>query len=88
MEIKYPPIYTSPMERTAFLYRLYELLRLRHNEEGAKFKDGKLSKQQWDEFLRWFDKRHDLFVADLLKARKQLKEDEDVVIDLDAVFME
>jgi len=86
--IEYPSTCVTSSERTAYLYRLFELLRLRHNEQGAKYRAGKLSKQKWDEFLRWFNPRHDLFVTDVLKARKQLKEDKDIVIDIDAVFVE
>lgn len=50
--MKYPIDCITPAERTEFCYRAQELLRLRHNVMGKKYKDGKITKEQWERFLK------------------------------------
>lgn len=55
----------------AYIYAVQEALRLRHNEEGAKFRDGVITKKEWLAFLReWHDPRQQTIIADLVELRK------------------
>lgn len=52
MALIFPVDCKTPAERTEYAYRCQELLRLRYNEMGQKFRDGKLSKVDWDNFQK------------------------------------
>lgn len=39
-------------DKIKFLYRALELLRLEHNEEGKKFREGKISESQFRDYQR------------------------------------
>ncbi len=55
----------------AYTYIVQELLRFRHNEEGAKFRNGEITKAEWEKFLKnWYTPRSDTVTADLLELRQ------------------
>jgi len=59
----------------AYTYIVQELLRLKHNEEGAKFRDGKITEQEWRDFLKnWLEPRDNVVISDLLELRQAIKE--------------
>lgn len=59
----------------AYTYIVMELLRLRHNEEGAKFRNSEITKAEWDTFLRdWYEPREETVVSDLLELRQACKD--------------
>ena len=59
----------------AYIYVVQELLRLRHNEEGAKFRSGEITEAEWRDFLlNWYEPRSNTVVADLLELRQICKD--------------
>lgn len=56
MEI--PQKFTTEEEKLKYVYRTEELLRLEHNENGAKFRDGQITEQEWKEYLKDFEGRY------------------------------
>ena len=61
-------------QKYAYTYIVQELLRLRHNEEGAKFREGKISKEEWEDFSNnWFKPRSDAVSEDILELRGAIK---------------
>ena len=59
----------------AYTYIVQELLRLRHNEEGAKFRDGDITEAEWQTFLTdWFSPRRQIITDDLLELRQTIKD--------------
>ncbi len=51
MALTFPDVVNTPADRTEYAYRSQELLRLLHNEMGKKFRDGVISKREWNSFL-------------------------------------
>ena len=49
--MKYSVDCITSAERTEFCCRAQELLRLRHNVMGKKFRKGQITKAEWKEFL-------------------------------------
>jgi len=66
--------YIKTNDRYAQTYRLLELLRLEHNKEGAKYKQGLISLIDWRNYLNHFEDKQDIIFSELLKLRKQIKE--------------
>lgn len=86
INIVYPQQVKTPSEKTSYLYRLYEKLRLQHNEMGSKYHDKIISKQEWASYLSKFNIKHDLIINDLLTARAALKSDNFWDINLETAF--
>ena len=65
--------HTTPPQRTEFLYRLQEKLRVAHNVQGARFRSGAITEAQW---LNWLETvwnpRHDRVTAGILHYRRRL----------------
>lgn len=51
MTVKYPLNCVTEASRLSFCYRLDELLRIRHNDMGQKYRSGLISKAEWNTFL-------------------------------------
>jgi len=59
----------------AYTYIVKELLRLRHNQEGAKFRAGQITKEEWETFVKdWYDPRDDTVTTDLLELRHIIRD--------------
>jgi len=86
ISIKFPSLVTSAAEKTAFLYRLQERLRLEHNKVGGWSRTKRVSRKEWDEFLRGWNEKNDKVVNEILSAREKLKADDSWQIDLEAAF--
>lgn len=84
--IVYPAGAATAAEKTAFLYRLSEKLRLEHNEMGAKFRNKTISKIEWDTYLSKFNVKHKKMIDDLLAERDKLKNDDSWNIDLETAL--
>lgn len=52
MRIVYPINCNTEASRLSFCYRLDELLRLRHNAMGQKYRDGLITEAEWNIFLK------------------------------------
>ena len=79
MKLAYPSQLPANLQELAqnyaYVYIVQELLRLRHNEEGAKFREGKISKEQWEGFSNnWFKPRSDAVSEDILELRGAIRE--------------
>ena len=48
--INYPLTANTDMEKLEFLYQSKEALRLEHNEMGKKFREGKITKEEWQKY--------------------------------------
>lgn len=73
-------------EKLRFLYRAIELLRLEHNEQGARFRAKTISRAQWEAYLVTFKTRFKrlMHAANLIKSAEgyftPAKQDEMVAI--------
>lgn len=86
MPINYNVI--SDADKYAVCYRLQELLRLEHNETGAKYKAGIITKAQWIDYLEnTFSKKEDQILKDLLILRQKIKEDQTINTSLNDVII-
>ncbi len=47
-KISYPVEITQDIEKLEYTYRSQEKLRLEHNEMGRKFREGKITKNEWE----------------------------------------
>lgn len=71
VSIKYPITVKSNVDRYAYLYRLQELLRLKHNVKGKE-----LTEAQWKKYeTNDFDPKSSLISAEICKYRELLKKD-------------
>ena len=62
-------------DRTAFFYRAQEKLREEHNRMGKKFREGKITQEEWQRYLaEEFEPTSDEIVAGILAARRELKD--------------
>ena len=74
MAITFPQDCTTPSGRTEYCYRAQELLRLDHNAKVADYKDGKISKAEWQTYkTSTFDPKQETVIKELLKNRDMLK---------------
>ena len=70
MALRFPPGCDTPPQRTEFLYRLQEKLRLAHNVQGARFRAGQITEQQWNDWLETvWNPRSDRVVEGILRMR-------------------
>lgn len=84
--LSFPADCNTPALRTEYAYRVQELLRLRHNEVGKKFKEGKLSKDAWRSFLTSdFNPKSNEISDAILEARALLKQSKRWTIDVEAL---
>ena len=75
-KINYPTSVKSNAEHYVYLYRLQELLRLKHNEKGKEFSDKKITKKQWLKYSNDdFDPKSSLISSEICKYRELLKKD-------------
>ena len=88
MRIEYPAIIDNGFKKYYFCYSLQQKIQDVHNNWGQKYKNGEITKEEWEEFLEvWFDPRHDLVLAEILRLRKRAKEKNWNII-LNNVFIE
>jgi len=59
-------------EELRFLYRVNEILRLEHNAEGTKFRDGVITEAQWDVYKQGFRARQKRILGRASAIRKRL----------------
>lgn len=56
-------------EKLHILYRIVELLRLQHNVQGERFRNGEITQQQWDSYVQSHHDRYQkvMFVINTIK---------------------
>lgn len=80
--------YIKDNDRYAQLYRLQELLRIEHNKEGAKYKQGLITKQQWETYLSTdFEEKQQLISGEICKIRQKIKVNTSINTDLTDVVI-
>jgi len=52
MKVVYPVTATTEASKLSFCYRLDGLLRLEHNDMGAKFMSGQITEVEWLDYLK------------------------------------
>ena len=82
----YPQNCNDDGQRTEYLYRVQELLRLHHNEWGKKFRDSEINEIEWSTFLKEWDEKNIIIVNEILKYRQKHKECKKYDIKLDELF--
>ena len=74
MPITFDPGCANPGDRTEYLYRLREKLRLEHNVNGQKFLDGKITQAQWDDYyMNTFNPKNNMLSDAILAEREKMK---------------
>lgn len=62
---------TTNNDKLKFLYRAVELLRLEHNERGKDFRDGKMSYQDWNSYVKSsFEPRNKKLFSEINKIKE------------------
>ena len=74
MAIEFPANCNQPADRTEYLMRLQEKLRLLHNEQGARRRAGELTEAEWNDWLEkeWMPEHRETTEA-ILDYRGQLQ---------------
>jgi len=87
--VKYPSGCTSPSDKTEFLYRAQELLRLEHNEMGEQFRNKTIDRLAWMNYLdNDFNPKSEAIVKDILENRALLKQSTKYSVVLDDIVMQ
>jgi len=87
MRIVYPLTVLSTEKKLAFLYRLQEVLRLKHNDEGKKYRNKEITKEQWETFLSgYFNFRSDVITSEILRIKTIVTESTKYTVNLTANF--
>jgi len=86
-EVIYPMEVKTPAEKTNVLYRLQELLQLEHNERGADYKAGNITKAQWEGYKTMvFNPESAAISKDIANYRIAMKKDVSLLITLNESF--
>jgi len=87
--VVYPSICDNDMKKMAYIQRAQEVLRLKHNAMGALYRNKKITKQQWEDFVKnYFDPRSDAVVQEILKLRHNFRAAKTFSVDLDNDFVD
>ena len=86
-KVKYPKHIDSDQKKIQYLFRLTEVMRLRHNEKGIDYKEGRITESEWLEFVEWFRERQGFINSKINEVKDAFRYD-GTDIDLDLVFEE
>lgn len=82
-KIEYPITATTNIEKMEFCYLAQEKLRLEHNAKGKDFRDGKITQEQWDDYVNnEFRVKQDLIFQDILNIRSEFTKSTKYTINL------
>ena len=88
-EIIYPVDVNTPRKKIAYLYRLKERLRLRHNTESQRLEDGLITTDEWFIWKRQYFRARSEAIAEEISANRQLmRRSTDYNVRLDNDFIE
>lgn len=73
LKTKYPEKCVTLFEKLEYACRTQELLRLKHNEEGQKVKDGILTLTEFREFQERHDEQSEIVMQDIFELTEELK---------------
>ena len=83
VKINYPKDCTTDAQKFEFLVIIQEKLRLQHNEIGKDYTDGKITKEEWNNYLNDFDYKNNGISFLLLSLKEKFKKSDTFKIDLD-----
>ena len=87
--VDFPLTVTTSEDKTAFLYKAQEELRLLHNQMGDDFRNGIITEKQWQDFLQTvFNPKQEAISIEIIKARDFFKKDTKYTVDLENDFKE
>jgi len=73
-ELNYPLLVDKQIEQIEYAYRAKELLRLEHNEVGKTYRDGIITREEWQNYLKnEFDPRSKIIEFEVSRLAKGLK---------------
>lgn len=75
MKFKKDSLPTNIKDRLKYLYRFQETLRLFHNVQGKKFRDGKMTETEFRRFQKeWFGNRNQLICTEIHRCMARISE--------------
>ena len=87
--IKFPTDVISDENKIGYLYKAQEELRLLHNQKGDDFRNGIITKDEWETFLKnVFNPRQEALSVEIIKAKQFLSADTKYSVDLEKNFEE
>ena len=87
LNLKIPINITTPADKTEFLYKAEETLRLLHNSKGMDYKDGKITQEEWETWLEtYYFPRHRGVIIKILENRALLKNSTKYTVDPETDF--
>lgn len=82
-KLKYPTLATTTQDKLEFCYIAQEKLRIEHNAKGKDYRDGKISKAQWEAYLKdSFMEKSVAITRDLVIQKNALKKSIKYEVDL------
>jgi len=88
-DVKFPVLATDATSKIEVLYRMQELLRLEHNSKGEDFKNGTMTKLQWETWKEEsFIPRSQAISRGIIDQKKILKKSTTYVLDITNDFTE
>ena len=73
-ELQYPLGVETIEDKLAFFYKAQETLRLEHNSKGEDYKNGLITKKQWEEYIiKEFNPKQESIVVNLVTQREMVR---------------
>lgn len=89
VSIKYPISAIEAKDKTAFLYKTQEELRLLHNQKGDDHREKRITEQKWNQWLeKYFNPRSIIVSNQICVQREIFKTSSMYSVDLDKDFNE
>lgn len=85
--INYPGSINSNHKKIDYLYRMKQLLIDEFNAEGAKFRDGKISKADWKIYTRDWEDKHTCVLGDIITIRGEFKNNKTLGAELSHLYI-
>ena len=86
-KVKYPSGVNDNQKKIEYLYNVEEALRVQHNAKGKDFKDGVISKQEWEDYKKnEFEAKREHIINDMVKAKTAMQKSKKHNIDLDDII--
>ena len=86
MEVNIPLEINKDNDKIVWLYRAVELMRLEHNEKGAKFRNKEISKEEWDDYTKEHLDKTVIISAKINEIKSNMKNDTKYSIDIKEIF--
>ncbi len=89
LALKTPTSVVTNENKIAYSYRAQEKLRLLHNIKGKDFREGRLTKEQWESWkTSYFEPRNAAISLQIIEAKKTLKTATIYTVDMEKDFEE